>query len=502
MGIIIILSLILIGVVVVQIARISELAGKLRGEEEAMLDSNRRNGIYMLVFVIGFLIFCVISALYYKNWMLGFGPHVSASEHGVALDGLFNTTLFFTGIVFVLTQVLLFWYSYKYQYVPGRKALFLSHDNRLEAFWTAIPVVVMSFLVVKGLIVWNEAMADTDDEYIEIEAMGQQFNWLIRYPGADNRLGERNYKLFTASNPFGQDWTDKKNHDDFHPAEIVLPKGKKVRVRITAKDVLHNFDLPHFRVKMDAIPGLPTYFVFTPTTTTDEYRQRLKTVPEYHAVLDPEDPESPLLWEAFEYELACAELCGTGHYSMKRLVKIVEQEEYDAWVAAQQEQAWYPNNVKGKDEDPFKAMNAADARALELMERKKSFVASVESAINATDAKDRMFKLDNVKYKTGSADLEDASSIELDNLVEVLTSYPNLKLELAGHTDNIGSPAGNQALSQRRAESVYNYLILNGGIAANRLRATGYGDAQPIASNDNEEGRRQNRRTEARITSN
>ena len=96
MGIIIILSLILIGVVVVQIARISELAGKLRGEEEAMLDSNRRNGIYMLVFVIGFLIFCVISALYYKNWMLGFGPHVSASEHGVALDGLFNTCLLYT----------------------------------------------------------------------------------------------------------------------------------------------------------------------------------------------------------------------------------------------------------------------------------------------------------------------------------------------------------------------------------------------------------------------
>jgi len=501
MGIIIILSIILIGVVIVQIARITELAGTLRGEHEAMLDTNRRNGAYMIIFVVGFLIFCVTSAMYYKNWMLGYGPHISASEHGTALDGLFDTTLFFTGIVFVVTQVLLFWYSYKYQYKPGRKVLFLAHDTRLEVFWTAIPAVVMCFLVVKGLIVWNEAMADTNDEYIEIEAMGQQFNWLIRYPGADNKLGERNYKLFTATNPFGQDWNDKKNHDDFHPAEIVLPKGKKVRVRITAKDVLHNFDLPHFRVKMDAIPGLPTYFVFTPTVTSDEYRQRLKMTPEYQALSDPTDPESPMLWESFEYELACAELCGSGHYSMKRIVKIVEQEEYDAWAAAQQELAWYPSSVKGKDEDPFREMNAADALKEKLMMRKKNFQESVESAINAEDPKARMFNLDYVKYKTGSADLTEESNDELNNLVEVMSLYPNLKLELAGHTDNVGNPANNQALSQRRAESVYNYLTTN-GVLANRLRATGYGDTQPVQSNDTEEGRRQNRRTEARITSN
>ena len=493
MALIIFLSIVLIGVVVVQIARISELAGKLRGEEAAMLDSNRRNGAYMILFLIGFMIFCVISAWYYKNWMLGYGPHQSASVHGVALDGLFNTTLLCTGFVFVITHILLFYYAWKYQYKPGRKSLFLSHDNTLEIFWTAIPAAVMCFLVVKGLIVWNETMADTNDEYIEIEAMGQQFNWLIRYPGEDNLLGERNYKLFTANNPFGQDWNDKKNHDDFHPAEIVLPKGKKVRVRITAKDVLHNFDLPHFRVKMDAIPGLPTYFVFTPSTTTEEYRQRLKTVPEYQALSDPNDPESPLLWEAFEYELACAELCGKGHYSMKRLVKIVEQEEYDKWVASQNEQAWYMNNVKGKDEDPYKMPEDP---------KKKMFRESVESAINAEDPAKRMFNLDNVKYVTGSANLTEDSSDELNNLIGVLNEYPKLMLELAGHTDNVGNPANNQALSQRRAESVYNYLIENGSIAAERLKAVGYGDTQPAASNDTDEGKRQNRRTEARIISN
>ncbi len=501
MGLIIILSLILIGIVIVQIARISELAGSLRGEEEAMLDSNRRNGAYMLIFLVGFLVFCVVSAWYYQNWMLGFGPHQSASEHGIAIDGLFNTTLIWTGIVFVLTQVLLFWYAYKFQYQPGRKSLFLSHDNTLEIFWTAIPAAVMCFLVVKGLTVWNATMADSNDEYIEIEAMGQQFNWLIRYPGEDNLLGERNYKLFTATNPFGQDWNDTKNHDDFHPAEIVLPKGKKVRVRITSKDVLHNFDLPHFRVKMDAIPGLPTYFVFTPNTTTEEYRKRLKTVPEYQALSDPLDAESPLLWEAFNYELACAELCGKGHYSMKRLVKIVEQEEYDRWVVEQNAQAWYENNVKGKAEDPFALDPEAQAK-LELANRRNDLMASIRTAIDAEDPAKRMFNLDYVKYKTGSAELEEDSYTELNNVVEALTEFPTVTLELAGHTDNEGKPASNLALSQKRAESVYNYLIQTGGIAANRLTAKGYGITQPTATNDTEEGRRQNRRTEARITSN
>ena len=85
-----------------------------------------------------------------------------------------------------------------------------------------------------------------------------KFLWTLRYPGDDGVLGEKNFRLITGANNLGQDWNDKKNLDDFKPADLVLPVGKKVRVRITAKDVLHNFYLPHFRVKMDAIPGLPT----------------------------------------------------------------------------------------------------------------------------------------------------------------------------------------------------------------------------------------------------
>ena len=494
--VIIFLILLLIGIIVVQIGRITELAAGIKGEEEATLASNRRQGVYFLLFLVGFMIFCVYSAYYYRNWMLGYGPHDSASAHGGALDSLFNTTLVWTGIVFVITHVFLFWFCYKYQYKKGNKSLFFAHSNALEIFWTAIPAAVMFFLVAKGLFVWNEVMADTTEEYMEIEAMGQQFNWMIRYPGEDNYLGERNYKLFTANNPFGQDWSDTKNLDDFHPSEIVLPVGKQIRVRITAKDVLHNFDLPHFRVKMDAIPGLPTYFVFTPIITTEQYRENLREVPEYQALSDPTDPESPMLWEAFEYELACAELCGYGHYSMKRIVKIVSQEEYDMWKAEQV--SWYEQSVKGKDEDPYKAKSEAEMREMQLKKQREDFMKSFSSAEAGGS-----IRLDNVKFESGSANLTADSKYELDNLIEVLTeTYPNMKVELSGHTDNVGNPASNLTLSQNRALAVMNYLKENGSIPASRLLAKGYGDSLPTADNATADGRKQNRRTECKIISN
>jgi cytochrome c oxidase subunit 2 len=353
-ALLILLSVVLITIIAIQIGKVSELATKIRGEEEMQDIINRRQAGYMVLFLIAFLVGVVLSGAYYKNWMLGFGPHASASEHGGTLDTLFKVTLFFTGIVFIATQIMLFYFAFKYRARRGAKAAFISHNDRLEVIWTIVPAIVMTFLVVSGLDAWNTVMADLTDEedYMEIEATGFQFGWNLRYPGADGLLGEKNFKLISGTNPLGQNWKDEKNLDDFHPGEIVLPKGKKIRVRITAQDVLHNFYLPHFRVKMDAVPGMPTYFVFTPTKTTDEYRQELSNYPEYNVPADPKDPETKMLWEVFDYELACAELCGRGHYSMRRLVRIVEQDEYDAWQA--QQQSYYFSNVRGKEDDPWK----------------------------------------------------------------------------------------------------------------------------------------------------
>jgi len=362
-ALVIILTIVLAIVVIIQIGRLSELAAKIRGEKEAEAESDKRNAYGMMVFLVLFLLFTIGSAFYYKNSILWFGPHVSASAHGSSLDKIFNVTLFFTGIVFVATQVLLFWYAYKYRKQEGKKALYISHNNKLEVIWTAIPAVVMTFLVVSGLDAWNDVMADVTptevagEDYIEIEATGMQFAWLLRHPGADNLLGTRNYQLIDGTNPLGQDWTDEKNHDDIQPDKIVLPVGKKVRVRITSRDVLHNFDLPHFRIKMDAVPGMPTYFVFTPTVTTEQYRKNLGALdkngeplyPEWHTPSDPTDPESVPRWKAFNYELACAELCGNGHYSMRRIVEIVTEEEYERWLGEQK--SYYETSIK-KEEAP------------------------------------------------------------------------------------------------------------------------------------------------------
>lgn len=383
-----ILCVLLIGIVVVQIGKVTELAAKIRGEDEIEESTNRRQSVFLLVFMVGFLIFTVVSAIYYRNYMLGYGPHDAASVHGASLDSLFNTTLFFTGIVFVITQILLFYYAWRYRAEKGRPSLYMPHDNKLEVIWTLLPAVVMTFLVVGGLDAWNEVMADIPDdarsvlvpttedksEFLEIEATGYQFAWDIRYPGADGLLGTKNFRLITGTNTLGLDWNDEKNHDDFMTNEIVLPKNRWIRVRITAKDVLHNFYLPHFRVKMDAIPGLPTYFVFKPTMTTEEYRDKLSTVPEYQ-LADPNDPDK-MLWETFGYELACAELCGIGHFSMKRAVRIVEEAEYAAWARGQT--SLYESSVRGTADDPFQEENAA----LEAVE--ESIIDSTAAPVDST----------------------------------------------------------------------------------------------------------------------
>mgnify|MGYP001420602640 CR=1 FL=1 len=327
-AIIITLCIILISVVLVQIGKVTELTAQIKGELETLRDNSKWNGLLSLVFMVVFLVAVIWSAWHYKNSMLGYGPHSAASAHGGTLDSMFNITLIFTGIVFFITTIALFWFAYKYRWSENRKAQFIAHDNRLEVVWTAIPAVVMTLLVVRGLDAWNTVMADVgnDQDYMEVEATGQQFNWIIRYPGPDGKLGARDYKLTTATNQLGQDFTEAKNWDDVIASqELYLPVGKTVRVRITAKDVLHNFYLPQFRVKMDAVPGMPTYFVFTPIKTTAEYRNELRKYPEYNQPSDPADPTGPKRWEKFEYELACAELCGKGHYSMKRIIRVVSQ---------------------------------------------------------------------------------------------------------------------------------------------------------------------------------
>lgn len=494
-ALIILLILLLLVVIVIQISKVTELSGRIRGEEQAELQDNNRTALWLVIFMVVFLVACVASAVYYKDVMLGYGPLGAASIHGVMLDSVFNTTLLFTGVVFIATQILLFWYAYKYRKQKGRKALFFSHDNTLEYVWTGIPALVMTFLVVKGLVVWNEVMADVsvDEKVIEIEATGWQFAWDIRYPGADNVLGAKDYKKIQAGvNPLGQDWTDIKNHDDFIADEIYLPVNQKVRVRITAKDVLHDFYLPHFRVKMDAVPGIPSYFVFTPTVTTEEFRARLKENKNWQGLSDESDPESPQKWEAFDYELACAELCGKGHYSMRKIVKIVSQAEYDAWLEKQN--SYYMSNIRNTDNDP----NKGKYLEVDKISQSKVFFKELDEAMSSASDTEVSLTLKNINFETGSANLTENSQYELNNLMAALTKYKEMNIEVDGYTDNQGDPKANQSLSELRANAVVNYLVTR-GVDSNRLSSKGFGELNPVDSNETEEGRAKNRRIEFKI---
>jgi cytochrome c oxidase subunit II len=497
-ALIILICVILVSIVLVQISKVTELTAQIKGERATLLDNSKWNGWICLIFMITFLVGCFVSAYAYKNEMLGYGPHESASAHGGILDNLFLITLIITGIVFVITTVLLFWFAFKYRYREGQKAKFIPHDNKLEIYWTAIPAVVMAILVVRGLNAWNEVMADVkpDEDYMEIEATGYQFGWTLRYPGPDGKIGTRDYKLTTADNSLGQDFTDEKNWDDVvstAAGEICyLPLGKKVRVRIIAKDVLHNFYLPHFRVKMDAIPGLPTYFVFTPVKTTAEYRQELSKYPEYQEPNNADDPTGPKRWEAFEYELACAELCGKGHYSMRRLFRVVSPEEYEAW--AKKQESFYLTQIRGKKDDP----NIGKVLPIEVGMRAKAFGESFKTALESTDAKAKTLNLQYVNFETGSANLTADSRYELENCAEALKSNPDVVVEVAGHTDNVGDPAANRTLSQQRAAAVANF-IAGKGISPTRMVVRGYGDSKPAVPNDTPENRAKNRRTEFTI---
>jgi cytochrome c oxidase subunit 2 len=224
----------------------------------------------------------------------------------------------------VIIFIAMFWFTYAYRYNKNRKAAYFADNHYLEITWTVVPAIVLALLIFKGLRVWNDITSPASKEAVVIEMIGQQFAWTARYPGVkDKELGRHNYKLIDAANEFGLDLADKNSFDDFKSLTLYLPKGKEVLLKIRAKDVIHSVFLPHFRLKMDAVPGMETHFKFTPTKTTQDMRD------------ETSNPN-------FNYEMACTEICGKGHFSMRFPVVVVEPEEYEKWMAAQE--TWLKQN--------------------------------------------------------------------------------------------------------------------------------------------------------------
>jgi cytochrome c oxidase subunit 2 len=315
--------IVLVFVVIFQIAKASEYVSVLKGEARARKQDNKINGFLMLAFLVLGLIGVWYCHEILKGRLLG----ESASKEGDKVDEMMNLTIIVTGIVFFITQILLFWFSYKYQEKENRKPFFFPHNNTMEIVWTVVPAIVLSILVVIGLRNWFIFTGDAPKNALVVEVTGRQFGWIFRYPGKDNEFGKRYFRnIEPSSNSLGLIWTDNEQmnqkadpatYDDIVVEQTVyIIKDRPVKLVIGSRDVIHDVGLAHFRMKMDAVPGIPTTLWFTPKYTTAEMKEKTGN-------------------SNFQYELACDQMCGNGHYSMKGVVEVVTQAEYDAWIAKQ-----------------------------------------------------------------------------------------------------------------------------------------------------------------------
>jgi cytochrome c oxidase subunit 2 len=360
MSLIIGIGVVLVLTIFYLIFRVSRLVGIAKGKDpDGVSSSNGVHGNLFMLFMIGGLV-----AFFWYSWA-HFDEYTLpvASIHGAETDMLFWVSMAVVVAAFVIITIIMFVFTYQYKYDENRRAKFYPDNHYLELAWTIIPAIVLSLLIFTGLRSWNEITAPASAEAEVVELVGQQFAWTARYPGIkDNQLGTVNYRLIdNFGNEFGLDLSDKNSFDDFKSLELHIPAGKEILLKIRAKDVLHSVFLPHFRVKMDAVPGMPTNFKFTATKTTAQMR---------------EETGNP----NFNYEMACTEVCGRGHFSMKMAVVVHTQDEFEEWKKSQE--AWLKQNPTYLEKVPAGLREAAMISAGIPVESLSTSAQSVNQAIS------------------------------------------------------------------------------------------------------------------------
>jgi len=251
--------------------------------------------LLLLVPILG--VYTFVTADQHEWW---FPPAVSS--YAQEIDDLFNLIMWMVGIVFVVTEVCLAWFVFKYSKKRQDKGAFTHGNHNLELVWTAIPSVALLFIAFKQMGTWADikfeknfpATGDFTRAKPICEIWASQFDWRFRYPGDDGRLG---------------------TVDDIENAfEFVVPVDKDIVFDLRSRDVIHSFFVPQFRVKQDALPGhtIPVWF-----------RAQQEGL----------------------YDLVCAELCGWGHYKMAGRVRVVSDDEYKRRMA-DMKTAWFSNGTE------------------------------------------------------------------------------------------------------------------------------------------------------------
>ncbi len=369
-------AVIIVGILtLVQLVRVMEITGKLKGNnQDSVTDAtNRRQGNYWLLFLVGYFAFFIWLVVAYGEYLL---PE-AASEHGATIDTVLNFNFLIITIAFVITHILLFYFASKYAGKKGRVATFVTHNNKLELLWTSVPAVVLAVIIIYGLSAWNDITDTPPENAINIELYSKQFGWTARYAGSDNQLGKANYLFISGTNPLGLitestikerivalkediaylegeleaapkgglkeeelsddlNWKNRQLRkvyryqkqqeqegfteglDDKLAAagEFHIPVGQPVSFQFRSQDVIHSAYMPHFRAQMNTVPGAVTRFHFTPTITTEEMRRKTGN-PEFH------------------YILLCNKICGAAHYNMQMNIIVESEEDYKKWLAEQ-----------------------------------------------------------------------------------------------------------------------------------------------------------------------
>src|ERR1700722_1706630 len=242
-----------------------------------------------------------------KTWWLPVG----AAQAAGFIDGQLALTFVLMGIIFLAAQLSLGYIVWRYREQPSSPPVLYSHGNtRLEIVWTVLTTVLFVGLNLMGSTVWASQRFDqAGPGAVQVEVTGMQFAWYFRYPGPDGKYGATSPKLMDPSAggeaAVGLNTSDPAAKDDVVTGTMYLPVDREVDVSLRAVDVIHSFFVPSLRFKQDTVPGLNIHMHFKPTAIG-------------------------------EYEIACAELCGLGHYKMHGMVHVVSQEDFDKWLAARE----------------------------------------------------------------------------------------------------------------------------------------------------------------------
>jgi cytochrome c oxidase subunit II len=285
----------------------ASMAGRKIFGAEAMHRKISEKGAATVAFTLAFIIvaFTAITVYIFAAKVWWFPPAIT--EFGTQIDSQFHRTLVITGIVFILAQLGLAWVIFRYR-DQGRKVAFFEGNSTLEFVWTVATVILFVGLGLYGEHAWAEAhFQGAAPGALQVEITGQQFAWNFRYAGPDGKWGQTKPELVSASsgNPLGMDPRDPASKDDIVSPVMYVPVGQEVELLLRTQDVTHSFYVRELRLKQDAVPGMVIHMHFN------------ATVPG-------------------EYEIACAELCGLGHYRMRSFLYVVSQAEYDKWARDQE----------------------------------------------------------------------------------------------------------------------------------------------------------------------